>query len=134
MHGSADGRIRNIAMPFTPPRVCGWCGGVHQRGERCAVVVKNDAERKARFDRKRPNSSRRGYDRQWEEAAKAYLAIHPYCVSCAAKGLRTKATVVMHIHSIRDRPDLRMDPTNWQAGCQRCNAQQAAQERQRSTT
>jgi 5-methylcytosine-specific restriction endonuclease McrA len=85
-----------------------------------------DAERKARFDRKRPNSSQRGYDREWEREAKAYLASHPYCARCGQP-----ATVVMHIISIRKRPDLRMDRSNWRPGCQRCNAIEAADERRK---
>lgn len=87
-------------------------------------------ERKARFDRKRPNASRRGYDREWQEAARAFLAEagHDRC-ACGAP-----ATVVMHTISIRTRPDLRMVRTNWRPGCQRCNAKQAAEERRNMRT
>jgi 5-methylcytosine-specific restriction endonuclease McrA len=110
-------------MPSRAPRVCGLCGGVHPSGERCPKAAARARERKARFDRTRPNSSRRGYDREWEEAARSFLAANRQC-ECGAP-----ATVVRHVISIRKRPDLRMDRTNWRPGCQRCNALDAARER-----
>lgn len=84
-----------------------------------------DAERKARFDRKRPNSSQRGYDREWEWAAREFLALpeNSHC-ACGAP-----ATVVRHVRSIRIAPHLRMERGNWRPGCQRCNALDAAKER-----
>jgi len=88
--------------------------------------VARDKERKDRFDAKRPNSSQRGYDREWEREAKAFLSTHPHCARCGGP-----STVVMHIISIRKRPDLRMDRTNWRPGCQRCNAIEAAAERRK---
>lgn len=113
-------------MPVRAPRVCGHCGGVHQSGERCGKAVERDRERKARFDRKRPNASRRGYDREWEVAAKEFLAEpgNRQCVRCGEP-----ATVVMHVRSIRAAPHLRMERANWRPGCHRCNAIEAAQER-----
>jgi len=112
-------------MPVRAPTVCGYCGQAHPSGERCRKVKALDAERKARFDRNRPNASRRGYDREWETAAKAFLS-EPGNDLCACGA---HATVVMHVKSIRTRPDLRMDRTNWRPGCQRCNAKEAAEER-----
>jgi len=112
-------------MPTRAPRVCGHCGGVHQSGECCPKAVARDRERKARFDRKRPNSSQRGYDREWEQAARDFLA-QPENRRCKCG---SPATVVMHIRSIRRAPHLRMDRSNWRAGCQRCNAIDAANER-----
>lgn len=87
-----------------------------------------ERERKARFDRKRPNSTQRGYDREWEREAKAFLSLpeNRHCARCAAP-----ATVVMHIRSIRTAPHLRMERSNWLPGCQRCNAKDAAKERRR---
>ena len=111
-------------MPVRAPRVCG-CGKVHASDEVCPAVAARNAERKARFDRKRPNSSQRGYDREWEQAAKAFLVApgNEFC-RCGRP-----ATVVMHVRSIRHAPHLRMVRANWRPGCHRCNAIDAARER-----
>lgn len=84
-----------------------------------------DRERKARHDRTRPNSSQRGYDREWEREARSFLSL-PENRRCACGA---PATVVMHTISIRRRPDLRMVRSNWRPGCQRCNALDAVRER-----
>lgn len=110
-------------MPTRAPRVCGHCGGVHQSGVRCPRAVAGDRERNARHDARRPNARARGYDAEWEREAKAYLALHKHC-RCGAP-----AVVVMHIRSIRTAPHLRMERSNWQPGCHRCNAIDAARER-----
>ncbi|WP_404404895.1 endonuclease [Pelagibacterium halotolerans] len=82
-------------------------------------------DRNARHDRKRPNSSQRGYDGAFEREAKAFLA-QPENQWCACGA---PATVVMHVISIRKRPDLRMTKSNWRPGCKRCNAIDAVAER-----
>jgi 5-methylcytosine-specific restriction endonuclease McrA len=88
--------------------------------------VERDAERKARFDQKRPSARLRGYDAQWEREARAFLSRpeNRHCARCGAP-----AAVVMHIRSIRTAPHLRMERGNWLPGCQRCNALDAAHER-----
>lgn len=113
-------------MAHRAPYVCSRCGKAHPSGERCHRARADDRERKARFDQKRPNASKRGYDKAWETEAKAFLSLpeNELCARCGAK-----ASVVMHIKSIRTRPDLRMVRSNWRAGCQRCNAIEAAHER-----
>ncbi|WP_275789103.1 endonuclease [Pararhizobium gei] len=113
-------------MPVRAPSVCGYCGKAHPPGERCATVKRMARERKARFDEKRPAAAKRGYDKEWAREASAFLALpeNELC-RCGAR-----ACVVMHVKSIRARPDLRMVKSNWRPGCQRCNAIDAAQERQ----
>src|SRR5690606_39283383 len=93
----------------------------------CETVKRMARERKARFDRKRPNSSRRGYDRQFEEAARAYLQEpgNDLC-QCGAR-----AVLVAHRRSIRSAPHLRMERSNWRPSCARCNAIDAARERRK---
>jgi 5-methylcytosine-specific restriction endonuclease McrA len=88
--------------------------------------VARERESRKRFDAKRQNSSQRGYNREWEKEAKAFLA-RPENRTCARCG--DPATVVMHIRSIRRAPHLRMEPSNWRPGCKRCNALDAARER-----
>ncbi|ACM35609.1 MULTISPECIES: hypothetical protein [Rhizobium/Agrobacterium group] len=112
-------------MPVRAPSVCGYCGKAHSKAEPCAALARMARERKARFDEKRPTARQRGYDREWESGAKEFLSLpHNQFCQCGAK-----ATVVRHIKSIRARPELRMDKSNWRPGCQRCNALDAAEER-----
>ena len=58
----------------------------------CPCQRQQDAERKARFDKTRPNSSARGYTRKWEGARAAYLKVHRHCRRCGCM-----AQVVDHI-------------------------------------
>ncbi|WP_233284175.1 MULTISPECIES: endonuclease [Agrobacterium] len=83
------------------------------------------AERKARFEKKRPAARDRGYDNEWRKQAKSFLAIpgNDLC-ECGAP-----AVLVRHVISIKKRPELRMSKTNWKPGCRRCNARDAADER-----
>lgn len=118
-------------MPRRAPSICSFCGGVHSQGERCHKARAVERDRKARFDKKRPNSSQRGYDGKWEREAKDFLSL-PENRSCARCG--APATVVMHIQSIRTRPDLRMVKSNWRPGCKRCNAIEAVEERRNTRT
>lgn len=109
-------------MPSRAPSVCHRCGKAHS--EPCAAARKAIAERKARFDKSRPNATQRGYDTEWAREAKAFLALpeNRLC-QCGAP-----AVLVAHRQSIRQRPDLRMVRTNWRPSCQRCNAKDAARE------
>lgn len=104
-------------MPIRAPRVCGHCGGVHQSGERCPKTESRDRERKARADAKRPNARARGYDREWEQARRDYLAAYPSCARCGKP-----AAVVDHIVTIRKAPHRRLDRTNFQSLCTACHS------------
>lgn len=100
-----------------PPHLC-TCGRIVPRGVRCECQRQSGRERNARHDARRDNASRRGYDRAWEEAARAFLQLpgNKHC-ECGAP-----ATLVRHIVSIRRHPELRMVRANWRPGCRRCNA------------
>lgn len=114
-------------MTRRAPSICPYCQQAHLRSEPCATVRRMQRERNARHDRTRPNASQRGYDGTFERAARAFLA-RPENRRCARCG--ADAQVVMHRLSIRKRPDLRMEQTNWEPGCKRCNAIDAVKERQ----
>lgn len=102
------------------PRICP-CGHRVPAGEPCACQKAKRAE----ADKQRPSARKRGYDSTWQKAAAAFLREpgHDRC-ACGAP-----ATVVMHVVSIRERPDLKMVRSNWKPGCVRCNAIQADRER-----
>lgn len=103
-------------MPSAAPSIC-QCGKVVPSGERCPCRAKADRERKARFDRTRPNASGRGYGRDWREARDLFLA-RPENRFCKWPGCKARAEVVDHIIPHRGDERLRMDPGNWQGLCQ----------------
>lgn len=115
-------------MPVRAARICG-CGHRVASGVLCPCEERRSKERKARHDAKRPNAQARGYDAEWQEEAKAFLRA-PGNERCACGA---PSTVVMHVISIRRRPDLRMVKSNWRPGCHRCNAREAARDKAEAT-
>lgn len=113
-------------MPYRAPRLC-RCGNRVASGVRCPCERQEDAERKARFDKRRPNSSARGYTRAWEDTRRRYLARHPLCQRCGKL-----ATTVDHRRPHKGDPALFWDRENWQALCTSCHssAKQRAERRQ----
>lgn len=107
-------------MPMRPPRIC-VCGRKVAAGVRCIC----QQERRAAYDKRRPNAQLRGYDWEFQTAAKAYLA-EPGNNRCRCGA---PATLVAHIQSIRRSPHLRMVRSNWRPSCRRCNALDAAQDK-----
>lgn len=103
-------------MPGKAPRIC-RCGHRVAAGVRCECEVKRDAERKARFDQKRPSSSARGYTSTWEKQRAAYLMRNPACAFCGAL-----ATVVDHKTPHKGDMGLFWDvKNNWQPLCRSCH-------------
>ncbi len=114
--------------PTAAPHPCGQpgCSAVVPRGARyCDVHLK--ARRKADDDR-RGSSTERGYDQTWRRVRAAHLSRHPLCVLCQAEGRLTPATVVDHIISINERPDLRLDSSNHRAMCKRHHDQRTGRD------
>lgn len=103
-------------MPLRAPRLC-RCGAKVEAGDRCACEARADAERKARFDKRRPNSTQRGYGRAWEKAKAEHLEAHRYCRMCGAAG-----TTVDHKTPHKGDAGLFWDRTNWQTLCTSCHS------------
>ena len=103
-------------MPVRAPRICS-CGKVVPPGAICPCQAKRAAERKARFDKTRPNSSQRGYSREWEKARRLFLSIHPYCVRCGAV-----AKIVDHKTPHRGDQAIFWDKSRWQSLCTPCHS------------
>lgn len=103
-------------MPVHAPSLC-VCGRVVPSGATCPCRAVAARERKARFDRKRPNSTQRGYGGAWEKARKGFLAKHPFCRSCGRF-----ASVVDHIIPHRGDRRLFWDRNNWQPLCTPCHS------------
>jgi len=91
-------------------------------GIRCACQIAATRARNQRHDALRGSASSRGYDAEWRRESRTYLLQHPYCAECARNGIRTVATLVDHVASIRLAPHRRMDRTNWQSLCTPCHS------------
>ncbi len=109
------------------PRICP-CHLTIAHGERCPCERRRDA---ARQD-KRPTAAARGYDSAWQRVAAAHLRLNPHCAACHVAGVTTKAQVVDHIIPVRERPDLRLTPSNLQSLCRSHNARKASIDARRS--
>lgn len=96
-------------------RLCA-CGRLVERGETCVCQVAARRERVAKADLIRPNAAARGYDHAWQQLRKRMLHDHPAC-HCGAP-----AVEVHHVLSIRERPDLRLDPSNLACLCRSCHS------------
>lgn len=67
------------------------------------------------------SSTARGYGYKWQQYRLRYLARHPLCAFCEAKGLLTPATVVDHKTPHRGDQDLFWDESNHQPLCKPCH-------------
>ncbi|ODT57540.1 MULTISPECIES: HNH endonuclease [Paracoccus] len=117
-------------MPARAPRICS-CGKLVPVGAQCPCQIQRAAARKARFDKTRPNSSQRGYDREWAKARAAFLRQHPYCVACGAP-----ASLVDHKTPHRGDQTIFWDKSRWQSLCTPCHsgAKQRLERRQHRNT
>ena len=116
-------------MPVRAPRICS-CGKMVPSDAKCPCQIQRAAERKARFDKTRPNSSQRGYNREWANARARFLRQHPYCVACGAL-----ASLVDHKTPHRGDQTIFWDKSRWQSLCTPCHsgAKQRLERRQHRT-
>lgn len=88
-------------------------------------------EQRRAADRARGSAHERGYDARWRKARLAYLAEHPLCAWCEAKGRVTAASVVHHRVAHRGDAALFWDEANWEALCAPCHDVDAQREEAR---
>jgi 5-methylcytosine-specific restriction protein A len=88
-------------------------------------VWANERERKREQSKTRPSSKARGYDKDWQQFRIAFLRIRP---RCCEPGCPLLATEVDHIRSVRERPDLRLDPSNCRSLCKSHHSARTARE------
>ena len=107
-----------IEMPFKAPRICA-CGKKVPAGIKCECQKATKRASDKIYDAKRPNARQRGYDKEWERAAKRFLSCseNRACVICGEL-----ATVVDHRIAFKGDDALRMDVQNWQPMCRPCNS------------
>jgi len=65
----------------------------------------------------------------WRKFRKSFLAAHPLCVMCEAKGLVVAAKIADHIEPHRENPNLFFDEKNVQALCRQCHGAKSAKEK-----
>jgi len=68
-------------------------------------------------DKRRSSAASRGYDQRWSAEAAEFKRTHPWCLGCAAIGIRTKTDVVDHIEPHRGNRAKFLDPNNRQPAC-----------------
>jgi 5-methylcytosine-specific restriction protein A len=82
-------------------------------------------------DKRRGNAAERGYDSQWRDFSKHYLAAHPLCRWCEEDGRVTPAVLVDHIVPL-DEGGAKYDPTNLQPLDRRCHGIKTAWDKRRA--
>ena len=83
---------------------------------------------KPRVHESRGSAHSRGYGRKWREARLGYLARHPLCVHCLAKGLVEAATEVDHIEPHRGDMVKFWNAEMWEALCKPCHSKKTVKE------
>lgn len=83
-----------------------------------------ERERKAKLDQQRGTPAERGYDTDWYAFRARFLRANPVCC-CGCGG---RAEVIDHIRTIRERPDLRLEPSNCRPMTKRCHDRRTARD------
>jgi len=105
-------------MPYRGPRICS-CGKIAPAGTACECQKARKRASDKIYDAKRPSARQRGYTKEWELAARRFLASpgNGACVACGAR-----ATVVDHRIPFKGDEGLKWDRNNWQPMCRACNS------------
>lgn len=113
--------------PRAAPRPCTWpgCGALVVGEARCP---RHRAQVRAEDQARRGTSAERGYGGRWQKARAGFLAAHPLCARCEAKGRVEPATVVDHVTPHRGDRELFWSSANWQALCKPCHDSKTAAE------
>lgn len=74
----------------------------------------------------RQSSNQRGYDNSWRTVRIYHLSNNPLCEDCLVDKIYTPANEVHHKIKLRDRPDLRDEPSNLMSLCKSCHSKRTA--------
>lgn len=116
-------------MPLRPQRPCrsAGCRALHRNA---GGYCDGHADQVKTFVREKPreSSTARGYGYKWQQARAGFLAKHPLCIKCQARGLVVVATDVDHIEPHKGDMAVFWDRSNWQAMCGPCHSTKTASE------
>ncbi|WP_082416121.1 HNH endonuclease [Pseudomonas sp. NBRC 111127] len=116
-------------MPLRPQRPCKaqGCRALHRNA---SGYCDTHAEQVKRYAKEKPreSSTARGYGYKWQQARAGFLAKHPLCIKCQARGLVVVATDVDHIEPHKGDMVVFWDRSNWQALCASCHSTKTAGE------
>lgn len=108
-------------MPYRPPRHNAAIPRRRAPGPEPRPAIRQHTHR--------AKTAARGYGGAWQRARLGYLARHPLCVHCLAKGIVTASNEVDHIVPHRgDRVLFWDSDNNWQALCAPCHSVKTAAE------
>jgi 5-methylcytosine-specific restriction enzyme A len=113
-------------VPNKPLRPCNKVGCPNLTRERYCDQHKPQEHK--RYDDKRENAAKRGYDHRWRKARLAFLRKYPLCKHCLQEGKLTPATVVDHIVPHKGNTELFWDEENWQSLCDSHHSRKTAKE------
>jgi len=111
------------AVATKPLRPCSYpgCPNLVTSG-RCPVHAASSAG-----GWKRDRSRQRLYDRRWQKFRAAFLAEHPWCVSCERIGIMTPAEHVDHVTPHKGDPKMFWEGP-FQALCASCHSKKTLEE------
>lgn len=114
-------------MPDKPKRPCGQAGCVQYAVSREAYCAEHAIAHQRRYDADRYAGAQKQYSTtRWRMMRKAFLAQHPLCQMCEAKGEYRQATIVDHVIPHKGDEALFWDSNNWAALCKRCHDSKTA--------
>src|SRR6185437_10146984 len=117
-------------MPELPKRPCRRSGCPEITAE--GYCARHQAERRAQYDREqRPERCNLYSTSAWRTLRRWQLSQHPACEICKAEGRMTLASLVHHVQTVEDRPDLALSRANLMSLCDSCHSRLHATEKKK---
>lgn len=80
-------------------------------------------EARRAYEQRRGTSEERGYDWTWRKFSERYRAENPLCQVCLERGIVKPSEQVHHKRKLSEHPELKYDPDNLAALCERCHSE-----------
>ena len=105
-------------MPSLPMHFCNKAGC--NKLTRNRFCEEHAAKERKEYDDTRATPAERGYDSQWKKFRKIYVAAHPLCAMCEARGKLTRTEIVHHIVPLEENGS-KYDEDNLISICFNCH-------------